>query len=199
MPERAHVTSVEALDTFRASLIIYVSKARPTLEEVSADVTRTRVWLENDARTHWESQVRRRAKALEEAKQALFSSRISDLREVTTSEQMAVHKAKRAFDEAEAKLKILKQWTREYDSRVEPLLKQLAKLHTVLSNDMLLAAAYLTQAINTLAAYADVGLSTASAGPAGSSGQGSADGGGGVAGAPPSEAGSQSAPAGGNS
>ena len=48
MPERAHVTSLEALESFRASLILYVSKARPTLEEVSADVVRTRLWLEND-------------------------------------------------------------------------------------------------------------------------------------------------------
>ncbi len=42
MPERAHVTSVDALESFRANLIIYLSKARPTLEEVSADVQRMR-------------------------------------------------------------------------------------------------------------------------------------------------------------
>ena len=45
MPERAHVTSVDALELFRSQLIVYLSKARPALDEVSAEVVRTRVWL----------------------------------------------------------------------------------------------------------------------------------------------------------
>src|SRR5260221_13356732 len=81
MPERAHVTSVEVLEAFRASLILYLSKARPTVEEVSAEVLRTRLWLENDQRVLWEGQVRRRTKALEQAQQALSSARMSNLRE----------------------------------------------------------------------------------------------------------------------
>ena len=67
MPERAHVTSVDALEAFRANLIVYLSKARPTLEEVSADVQRTRGWLEGEQRTYWESELRRRSQALQEA------------------------------------------------------------------------------------------------------------------------------------
>jgi hypothetical protein len=157
MPEQtAHVTSVEALEAFRTSLLLYVSKARPTVEEVSSDVLRTRLWLENDQRMHWETQVRRRAKALEQAEQALSSARISNLREASTSEQMAVRKAKHALEEAEAKLKVLKYWNREFENRAEPLVKQLEKLHTVLSTDMLQANAYLSQAIDTLSAYAEI-------------------------------------------
>ena len=170
MPERAHVTSVEALESFRASLILYVSKARPALEEASSEVVRTRIWLQNDQRTHWESQMRRRAKELEQAQQALSSARLSNLREASTEEHRAVQKAKRSLDEAEAKLKLLRRWNREFDSQVDPLVKQLAKLHTLLSHDMLKAAAYLAQAMDTLAAYADVapsaGVAT-SAQPAG--------------------------------
>src|SRR5258708_30017633 len=157
MPEqRAHVTSVEALESFRTSLLLYVSKARPTVEEVSSDVLRTRLWLENEQRMHWENQVRKRAKALEQAEQALSSARMSNLRDARNTEQMAVRKAKQALEEAEAKLKILKYWTREFDSRVEPLVRQLEKLHSILANDMLQANAYLVNALNTLAAYAEV-------------------------------------------
>jgi chromosome segregation ATPase len=155
MPERAHVTSVEALEAFRASLVLYASKARPALEEVSADVLRTKLWLQDEQRAHWEGQVRRRAKALEQAKQALSTARLSSLGEVSSAEQMAVHKAKRALEEAEEKLKILKYWNREFENRVEPLVKQLQKLHTFLAYDMVKAAASLTQTINTLAAYAE--------------------------------------------
>ena len=47
MPDRAHVTSVDALESFRAHLIVYLSKARSTLEEVSADVQRMQGWLDD--------------------------------------------------------------------------------------------------------------------------------------------------------
>ena len=156
MPDQAHVTSLEALESFRTSLILYLTKARPTVEEVSAEVLRTRLWLENDQRMHWENQVRRRAKALEEAEQALSSARMSNLRDASSSEQMVVRKARQALEEAEAKLKVLKNWNREFENRVDPLVKQLQKLHGFLANDMFQASAYLAQTIQTLAAYAEM-------------------------------------------
>ena len=136
MPERAHVTSVDALEAFRSNLIVYLSKARPTLEEVSAEVQRTRVWLEDEQRTHWENELRRRSRALQEAQAALFSAKLSRFREASSAEQMAVQRAKRALDEAEDKLRVIKKWNRDYDNRVEPLVKQMEKLHTVLGHEM---------------------------------------------------------------
>jgi len=156
MRGQAQVRSIEALEAFRASLLVYVAKARPTLEEVSADVLRAHLWLENDQRTHWENEVRKRTRALQEAQQALFSARLSNLRKESAAEVMAVHRAKRALEEARDKLRVLKQWTRDFDSRVEPLVKQMEKLHTFLANDLIQAAAYLAQAIESLAAYAEL-------------------------------------------
>ena len=176
MPDRAHVTSVDALESFRANLIIYLSKARPTLDEVSSDVQRIHGWLENEQRTHWENELRRRSRALEEAQQALFSAKLSNLRDASGLEQMAVQRAKRALDEADAKLRVLKQWNRVFGNRVDPLVKQMEKLHTVLSNDMVRAVAYLAQAIQTLDAYAEIGPAAA-AGPAPEAGKGAEPGG----------------------
>jgi len=156
MAEKAHVTSIEALELFRLNLILYLSKVRPALEEVSADLLRTRLWLQNDQRMHWENQLRRREKELQQAQQALSSARMSSFRPDKSTEQNAVRKAKRALEEAEAKLKILKQWNREFDNRVDHLAKQLEKLHSVLATDMVRAAAYLSQAIDTLASYAEM-------------------------------------------
>jgi hypothetical protein len=158
MPERASVTSIEALEDFRSKLVVYLSKARPTLEEVTADVLRTRVWLENDQRLRWEAEVKRRTRLFEQAQQALFSSKISNLRPESSAEQLMFHRAKRALDEAQQKLRVVKQWNREYDNRLQPLLKQTEKLHTILAHDMGLALAYLTEAITALNAYAEAGL-----------------------------------------
>lgn len=171
MPERANVRSVDAIDAFRANLVVYLSQARPALEEISAEAMRTRVWLENDQRLQLEHQLLRRRKQLEEAQQGLFSARLGTLRKETAVEQMAFHKAKRAVEETEDKLRVLKKWTREFDSRVQPLVKQVEKLQTVLTNDMVQAAAYLAQTIQTLAAYAELQVLPGQPGaaPAGSS------------------------------
>ena len=156
MPDRAHVTSVDALDSFRASLIVYLSKARPALEEIGADVQRLRSWLENDQRSHWQQEVRRRSRTLEEAQAALFSAKLSTFREAGSVEAMLVHRAKRALDEADAKLHTIRQWTKVFGNRADPLVKQMEKLQIVLAQDMVQAVAFLTQAIKTLDAYADV-------------------------------------------
>lgn len=156
MTDRAHVTSVEAIDAFRANLLVYTAKARPVLEEACDEVSRTRQWLETERRPHWENQVRRRLKDLEQAQQALFSAGLANLREPTSAEKAAVQRTRRALADAQAKLKLVRRWTRDFDNRVDPLVKQLDNLRTVLANAMPKAAAFLAQVIRTLDAYADV-------------------------------------------
>jgi hypothetical protein len=156
MPDKAHVTSVDAIEAFRSALLVYISKARPALEEVSADVLRLRIWLEGEQRVRWEAELRRRMRALEQAQQTLFSSRLSKLRDESPLEVMAVHRAKQAVEEAQHKLKVLKQWNRNFESRVQPLVKQLEKFHSVLSLDLPKAGAHLAQITKSLEAYAEV-------------------------------------------
>jgi hypothetical protein len=165
MPERAHVTSVDALEFLRSSLLIYLSKARPTLDEVSSEVVRMRSWLEDEQRVHWENEMRRRRRDFDEAQQALFSSKLSSFRETSAAEQMAVHRTKRALEAAEGKLKVVKQWDRVFDNRVGPLVKQMEKLHTVLAHDMVQAVAFLSQVIQTLEAYARIAPPAATGAP----------------------------------
>ncbi len=165
MPEKAHVTSVEAIDDFRSSVIVYVSKARPALEEVTSEVLRMRLWLENDQRAVLEGLVRRRRKELEQAQAALASARMAVIKHETTAEQMAVGRAKRNLEEAEHKLKRLKYWDREFATVVEPLAKQLEKLHTVLSSDLGKAAAQLQRVVTRLSDYAGIAPANSAGAP----------------------------------
>jgi len=165
MPQKANITSTDALEAFRSALILYINKARPALEEVSSEVVRTRGWIEDEQRTRWENQMRRCSRDLDEAQQALFSAKMSNLRTESQAEVMAVQRAKRAREEAERKLRLVRQWSREYDNRVQPLVKQMEKLHSLLANDLVQAAAFLTQAIQTLDAYASAAPPSAAAGP----------------------------------
>ena len=153
MATRAKITSVEALESFRSNLIVYLSKARPTLDEVSDEVIRARVWLESDRRVHWEGQVRRLSQKLQDAQQAVFSADLSNLREVSAAERMAVQKAKRALDEAQTKLVLVKKWNRNFANEVMPIAKQLEKLQAVFATNLPEAISYLGQAARTLAEY----------------------------------------------
>jgi hypothetical protein len=152
----AHVTSTDAIASFRATLIVYLSKARPILEDGCDEVARTRQWLQHDRRMHWENQLRRRTRELENAQQALYSARLANLREPTQAEQSAVQRAKRALTEAEEKLKLIKRWSLEFDQRVGPLVKQLEQLRTLLANDLPKGVAHLAQVVKVLEEYANV-------------------------------------------
>jgi hypothetical protein len=156
MPDRAHITSVETLDEFRANLIIYLTKARTTLDDVNSEVLHTMNWLQNDQRAYWQQQVRRRSKALEHAQQELFGARLSDLRHSADAEQAAARRARQALEEAQDKVRLVRRWSREFDSRIEPLAKQMDSLRNILSIDMKHAVAYLGQVIKTLADYAGI-------------------------------------------
>ena len=155
MATSAKVTSVEALESFRTSLIVYLSKARPTLDEVSDEVIRVRGWLEGDRRVHWEGQVRRARQKLLDAQQAVFSAELSNLREVSTAERMAMQRAKRALEEAEAKLTLVKKWSRNFANDVMPIARQLEKLQSVFATNLPEAIAYLGQTVRTLEDYSD--------------------------------------------
>jgi hypothetical protein len=171
MPERAKVTSLEALEAFRSRLIIYRDKAGRVLDEVAEEVLRTRVWLQSDRITFWEGQIRRKHKELEMRQQELFSAQISGMSDASFVQQQAVQKARRALNESEDKLRLVKSWNRQYDQRVEPLGKQVEKLRHNLSHDLAQGVAYLDQVIKTLAEYSEISAGSSASKPSGEAGE----------------------------
>ena len=67
MAEKAQITSVEAIEAFRAKLIVFLGQARPVMDEVGNEMSRARFWLQEEQRRFWEQQLRLRARRLEEA------------------------------------------------------------------------------------------------------------------------------------
>ena len=113
MAEQAQVTSVDAIAAFRASLVLYLNKTRPAVEQVNAEAMRTRIWVQTTQRQHWENERRLRRRKLEQAKEELFSARLSQFSQSTLLQTMAVQRAERAVEEAEGKLALLKKWSHE--------------------------------------------------------------------------------------
>ena len=158
MAGQAKITSVEAIELFRAALIVFTSQARPALEEISGERLRTRLWLENEQRRFWENERRVRNKKLEQAQQELWTARLSQFQDSTSLQLMAVHRAQQAVHEADAKLAALKKWDRDLDNRSAPLLKEVDQLHSFLTGEIPKAVAYLAQVVRVLDAYTDAGV-----------------------------------------
>jgi hypothetical protein len=156
MAGQAQITSVEALEAFRADLIVYLSQMRPVIDEVGSEMMRMKFWLENEQRQVLESQARQRQRRLEEAQAELFNARLSTLQETTILQTMAVQKHQRALQETERKLGRLKKWDRELENLAGPLLKPVDQLRGFLATDMTKAVSYLNQAIQALEAYKKV-------------------------------------------
>jgi hypothetical protein len=155
MANQARVTSTDALESFRASLIVFLVKARRSLDDVGDEVRRMRLWLQHDRRTHWENEFRKRTKVLDQAQQELMSARLSGNHETALLvRQAAVSKAKRALGDAEDKLRKVKMWNQNYDSCSDPMIKKLENLRQFLDIDMPQAIAYLVNVQRTLDAYA---------------------------------------------
>src|SRR5688572_5667525 len=132
----ARITSLDALESFRAALIVFMTTGRRSADEVIEQVRRIRIWLQGDQRLHWEAQIRKRRKMLDIAQQELFSARLSGIRASTTFQQNAVRKAKEAVEEAETKLRNVKHWSRDYDHLVEPFVKRLEGLRYYLDYEL---------------------------------------------------------------
>ena len=167
MADRAQVTSVEAVESFRADLIVFQSRIRAVLEEACDEVLRAKTWVQIDRRRYWKAEARRRGGTLEKARADLSSARLSLFNESTTLPMMMVQRAERADRDARAKMAILKKWDRELENRTDPLLKQVTQLQWFIAKDMAQAVAYLAKAVRTLEAYADVaqpGISSVSVG-----------------------------------
>jgi hypothetical protein len=161
MADQAKVTSIDALESFRTALIMFLTDARRSLDEVTDGVRRTRVWLEQEQRPYWEGQIRRRSKVLSAVEQELFAAKLSPLREATAQQEEAVRKARRALHEAEEKLRKVKTWNRNYESAFDPLTKRMEGLRHFLDHDMMKALAFLVQAQKTLEGYTELSLEAA--------------------------------------
>ena len=161
MSEQAKITSLDALESFRANLIIFMTTAHRCVDEAGDEVRRTRQWLQGEQRMHWQGEARRRKRVLDQAEADLYSARLSDLKDRTIVQEEAVRKAKRAMAEAEDKLRMLKKWNRDFDNSTDQLVKRLEGMRFFLDHDMPKALAYLVQAQRTLEGYAEASTPTA--------------------------------------
>ena len=156
MEPQAKVSSLDAVDAFRSSLILYLERARHILDDVRHEVIRTRAWLEQDRQPHWKKQIRLRAHELAQAEQELLTARLSEQPEVVRDRRRTVDRAKAQLQEAEATFDRARHWLRQYDRELDPHSKTTQSLRQLLDLDLVKAVALLAETTRVLADYAEL-------------------------------------------
>src|SRR5690349_21608596 len=73
------VSSLDALRSARESLILFTEDAEGALGAMESEIRRCIDWLTHDQRMYWQSEVKRRKQALEEAKAELHRKQLSQM------------------------------------------------------------------------------------------------------------------------
>ena len=166
MSDQVKVSSIDALEAFRADLIQYISKARVALEDMEGDVRRTQTWLDTDRVLHWGGQMKHWTKMLHQAEQELYSANLTNPQASNAFQKMSVLKAKRKLEEAEGKMRLVKHWRQTFENRATPLLRQLDPLFHLVGQQLPKGVFSLGESIKALQAYAEKNLPPQTAAPA---------------------------------
>ncbi|MBL9133001.1 MAG: hypothetical protein JNG86_17460 [Verrucomicrobiaceae bacterium] len=153
MADQARISNLDAIDSFRSALIVFIEKARQSLDAAQDAVKKTRGWLQTEQPQFWSAQIRTRQKKLDQAQSELMSARMSEFIDSPTVQQMAVRKCRYALEEAQQKLDRTKAWARDYDRTVDPLARKLDGLRTYIDDDLAQAIAQLAEIQRLIAAY----------------------------------------------
>lgn len=166
MSDQVKISSIDALEAFRADLIQYIAKARVALEDMEGDVRRTQTWLDTDRTQHWGGQMKLWTKNLHQAEQELYSANLTNPQASNAFQKMAVLKAKRKLDEAEEKTRVLKKWRQTFENRATPLLRQLDPMFYLVGQQLPKGVHSLGEGIKALQDYAETHAPARSAAPA---------------------------------
>lgn len=162
MADQARISNLDSIESFRAALIVFISKARQALDSMQDAVKKTRGWVQTEQPAFWQQQIRMRQKKLDQAQQELMSARMSDFVDNLSVQQMAVRKARAALEEAQAKFERTKAWARDFDRTVDPLARKTDSLRDYLEGDLVKAVAYLVEIQKILEAYNETPAAPAS-------------------------------------
>jgi len=155
MGPSARVTSIEAIKEFRASLCCFGHDAKEAVCATELEIRRIFDWLEAKLK-FWQKEVRIRQEEVVRAKAELIQRQYSqrDGRGPgTTDQEIALEKANRRLQEAEAKVEKTRHWQNLLPRAVAEYEGPARQLMGMLDADLARGIAILDQKIDALDAY----------------------------------------------
>jgi hypothetical protein len=157
MPEGARVDSLETLRAFKVALFKFQEAAQVALGDAEADATRTLMWVENEQQAYWQGQIRKAEQHVVRCKEAVRMKKV--FKDSAGREQSAVDEEKvlkiamQKLAEAQAKLVLVKRWTRQLQKEIELYKGGVQRFTTTVFSEIPSAAAHLESLSAKLDAY----------------------------------------------
>lgn len=139
MGQQARVTSVEAIQLFRGSLIQFGDETRDAVEMLILEVRRAIDWLEHDRSHYWPEQARKASDAVVTARNDLERCELAVRAEDRKScmvEKKALQRAKERLKLCERKVELVKHWKRTLHHEVREFQGQMFKMTDFLDTDL---------------------------------------------------------------
>ncbi len=158
MAPSARVTSLEALETFKAALCEFATGARNALAGVETELARVTDWLEQQT-AHWRREIQKREESLIRAKGELTLRRYSagsGTKRDCTEQELAVARAQAALKHAQQKQEACRRWAVRLPRDMEDCRGPAWLLGGMLDSDVRQAIAFLGQKVTALEGYVAV-------------------------------------------
>ena len=157
MSRAASIDSVDSLRDLRVMLVKFAEAAQSAVAAADGEVMRTKAWLETDQLNHWMLQRRKRHEVLQRAqeelrKKSLYQG-VDGTRQSDAEERKAVAVARRAVEEAEAKLDAVKRWHRRLEQEALLYRGQVQQVLRAAEQDVPAAIAGLDRMMASLEKY----------------------------------------------
>lgn len=155
MRDAAKVTSIEAVQDFRAALLEFGADTREALSANDMEIQRAAAWLDEQLR-YWKKEIHVRDEKLQTAKRNLQRKKMTKVlgrHPDYSEEEDAFELAKRRYQEAEQKLANCKRWLTELPRAVEEYQGKARNLGGMLEADLPRVAAGLERKLDALDDY----------------------------------------------
>lgn len=158
MTESAHVTSIDAIATFRGALCTFEEDAARALVAIDEQAQGALQWIETDAQACWREQIRRCFDNIGRTRVALETCRRREVggnRPACLEEQEAYRTAQRKLREAEEKVEIVRRWAQKIRQELDDYRGRIMRLRRCLEGDVPRTIALLDRTVAALDSYAD--------------------------------------------
>ena len=158
MTSSAHVTSIDAVVSFRAALRTFQDQAAHALMALDEQALGALQWLEHDAPAYWRGQIRHCYDEVARTRTALETCRMraaGDHRPACLEEQEAYRQAQRKLREAEDKLEVVRRWTQKVREELDEYRGRVMRFRESVEAGAAVARALLDRTISTLDSYVD--------------------------------------------
>ncbi len=155
--DSARVFNVEGIEDFRVALALFADDARSALSMIDVELRRGVDWITHERPAHWQHESRKRADALNRAKENLVRCKtfkaMDGYTPACTEEKKDVEKAQKKVREAEMRMQATKHWCREIAHEMNEFEGRLSQVTSLLDSELPKALAVLDKIIKSLDSY----------------------------------------------